>query len=155
MIRVKMKFLHSLHSSVFVLPNGACGECRRGSLYFLDIPMPIVWNSIQDWMQAAPFVRHYFSEFPQPSHWNYDQYAISQWFHESNLWYDEESNEWSTGGATVFLKDKNTGYMIPVFMNLETGIMQIKGQIVYSFSEAGIEVSEIWRMEMGDLYRVM
>ncbi len=149
-----MKVLHSLHSSVFVMPNGACGECRRGSLYYFDIPSPMIWPSIQDWLQTAPFVRNYFSEFPQPPHWNCEQYALSQWFHESNLWYDVETNEWSTGEPAVYVQNKETGYMIPVFMNLETGIMQIKDQLVYSFSETGIDVGQVWRIEMGDMYRV-
>lgn len=150
-----MNILHSLHSSVYILPNGTCGECRRGSLYYFDIPSPMIWPSVDAWMQAAPLVRNYFAEFPQPTHWNYDQYIISQWFHESTLWYDSDTQEWSTGEANVFVRDRATGYMIPVFMDLETGIMQIKGTLVHSFAEAGIQVSEIWRMEMEDLYRVM
>ncbi len=154
-IKYQMKILHSFHSSVYILPNGACGECRRGSLYHFDIPSPMIWPTIQAWMQAAPFVYNYYAEFPQPADWNSHQYMLSQWFHESNLWYDPETNQWSAGEATVFLRDRDTGYMIPVFMNLETGILQMKEQLVYSWTDLGIQMSELWRMEMGDLYRVM
>lgn len=150
---MNIQILHSLHSSIVLLPNGACGEIRRGSLYYFDIPNPMIWSSIQDWQLAAPRVRNYYAEFPQPPYWTMEQYAFSQWFHESTLWYDTDAG-WLTGDSVVFVKTQ-LGYMIPVFMDLATGIMNIKGQNVCSFAETGIQCKEIWRMETGDLYRVV
>ncbi len=148
-----MIHFHYLHSSVISLPDGNLLEARRGPLTYFDIPHPRVWSSLQAWMTDAPFLRNYIAEFPQPSHWNHEQYWLSQWFHESTLWYNEETATWEKGDAVVFVKNA-MDYMIPVYMCLSTGTIQIKDGLYTSFTDAGVQPVELWRMEMGELYRV-
>ncbi len=149
---------HAGHSSVIENETGACLEVRRGSLRYFAIPNPLFWNSRNDWLASVPYIPSDLAERPLPPHYNQEQSWMAQWHEESTLLLNQgEDGVWRLeplGQPIILVSDSNTFQLIPVYMNLECGMMYANGQYFNNWSQTSLEVIQVWRLEMGNYYRI-
>ncbi len=150
--------LHHGHSSVFLMDDGQCMECRRGTLRCFSIPNPMIWNTVHDWIANCSMMEFDVHWRPIPHHFNQDQVWMYQWFEESTLTpvYDYTGlySLQPSQMPTILAINANTGYMSPFFMNMESGTFWLEGQTFTSFAKAPFPISQMWRLEMGNYYRI-
>lgn len=151
---------HIAHSSVLVMETGQCLEVRRGSLRHFAIPYPMIWNSLEDWRANAPYIQSDLLSRLLPHHFTADQLWMAQWHEESSLIIQEDTDGvWkllpnNNEKPNILITDYVTGTMIPVYMCLQTGIMWACGHYFSQFSDTFLQITEVWRFELGTYYRV-
>jgi hypothetical protein len=149
---------HITHSSVTLLENGQYMETRRGSLRYFAIPTPAIWNSIQEWHACIPYIPFDLASRPVPSHYTIDQVWVAQWHETSTLVFTQDhTNCWRLvpQDPILLVMDSISGYLIPLYMNLETGTLSANGEQFTYFAEISLQIQQIWRYESGTYYRVL
>lgn len=148
---------HSGHSSVIMMDNGKCIESRRGSLRNYSIPNPMIWNSIPEWHAYIPYIQFDLPKRPMPLHFNPDQVWMSQWFETSTLILTQDTiGCWILVPQDVptFLILNACGTLIPIFMNLECGMMYANGQQFTAFAQTALQIQQMWCREGGNYHRI-
>jgi hypothetical protein len=87
-----------------------------------------------------------------PAIWTPEQRWFAQWFRQSSLLFGPIG--FVKGALEVIVRDSSTGYMIPLYMNLETGLFFANGQVGYSLRQLGIVGYEVYRFEDEVFYRL-
>jgi hypothetical protein len=146
---VPLSIHHAGHSSVIACHNGQYLEIRRGSLRHFQIPNPCVWNSLEEWYAVIPYMPYDLAYRPNPGHFNAEQCWMAQWHEYSTLddgqYYDP---------ATILLHDSISGQLIPLYMNLDTGVMLANGIYFTEFAQTPFQIDQVWRLELGNYYRI-
>ena len=144
---------HCRHSSVSVNIYGNCFEIRRGSLIYDAIPDRKMWSSVEEWRAEAQHgIMNDMEERSWPVLWTPEQRWFAQWFRQSNLFFGPVGL--IKGPLEIFVRDSSTGYMIPLYMNLETGLFSAHGQAGASLRQLGIISYETYRFEDEVFYRL-
>lgn len=140
------------------LHTGQCVEMRRGSLRYFDIPNPLIWNSVEDWIAYIPNIQFDLPLRPMPSHFNNEQLWMSQWFERSTLVFSEDSDGcwrlFPVHPANILILDGYSGMILPVYMCLENGVMYADGKYFSRFYETPFQILQMWRLENGTYYRI-
>lgn len=117
----------------------------------------MIWNSIQEWHAYIPYIQFDLPQRPLPPHFNQDQIWMAQWFETSTLTFTQDTTGCLTlvpqDVPTVLIQDAS-GMLIPVFMNLECGIMCANGQQFTAFAQTALQMLQMWRCEGGNYYRI-
>jgi hypothetical protein len=141
---------HVGHSSVITCFNGQYLEVRRGSLRHIEIPNPCMWNSIQEWYASIPYIYYDLAQRHNPDYFNAEQCWMAQWHEYSTL--DDAGQYYDP--ATILVHDAVTSQLIPLFMNLDTGVMLANGIYFAEFAQTPFQINQVWRLELGNYYRI-